>query len=128
MLTRSVAAVLCGALAVAALPGTAEQVQIVEPWDSYAFQETLEGPQWSDEASDEVVVPEEFLYDPPSRVPHDGGAEVVVDDEHPYYPAPPRVPHHGGHGEHGFENKTIYQALKEDTRYASTGKCVGIVN
>lgn len=103
MLTRSVVAVLCGALTVAALPGVAELnpvQQIAELFEDYAFQETFDEPQWLDDGLGDFVA-------------------VDVDD-HPKHPPIPHLPHHGGHSEKpSVENKTIYQALKEDTRYGT---------
>lgn len=111
MLTRSVVAVVCGALAVAALPGSVEFERTVadlyEP--EYGFQETFEEPQWYDDAIDEFV-------------------SVDVEDP-PRHPPVPHFPHHGDHGHHGPDvaNKTIYQALKEDTRYAGLHERARIV-
>ena len=101
MLTRSVVAALCGALAVAGLPGQGEYRDYVEPYRGYDLQETFaEVPQWAAEPS-ELLDDEE---DSKPHFPHPGKKEPPVDD------------------------KTIYQALKEDSRCALSCATVAMSN
>ena len=93
MLTRSLVAALCGALAVTASPGRAQY---------YPYEELV-----ADRPGEQWVAKLDKPHPGSPRLPSPPGA--------PHHPPPPRDPHHGPHHPK-VDDKTIYQALEDDDR------------
>ena len=113
MLTRSVVALVCGALAVTAFRGAEREYPREDDnalYRGYDGQETFRDSQWFAGADERLS----GYDDEPPKHP-------------PFPPKPHPPPHHGPHDPE-VANKTIYQALKEDSRYVLCLHYLGITD